>query len=81
MADFPRGTDIFFSDCKISTGIIGEKISLKEFFAKFFRIGSNDLVLCQFLKALQLLFARKETVEILSFNNYENLQFDVLTDL
>ena len=86
---------LFFPDGESPTGIMGEKLSLKELFAKFFRTGSNNLVLCPFHAALLLLFAGKGTlaksfltesyknltVEVLSFNNYENLQFDALTDL
>ena len=86
---------LFVSDGETPPGIIGEKLSLKELFAKFFRTGSNGLVSFPFLASLLLLFARKETlakkflielyknltVEVLSSDNYEKLQFDALTDL
>ena len=68
-------------------GIIGEKLSLKELFAKFYRTGSNGLVSSPFLAALLLFFAGKENlakhfltelyrnliVEVLSSDNSENL--------
>ena len=41
-------------------GIIEEKLSLKELFAKFFRTGSNGLVSSPVLAALLLFFAGKE---------------------
>ena len=77
-------------------GIIEEKLSLKELFAKFFRTGSNGLVsLSPFLVVLLLFFVGKETLaknfltelyknltaEVLSSGNSENPQFDALTDL
>ena len=63
--------------------------------AKCFRTGSSGLVSSPFLAALLVFFARKETlaknfltelhknltVEVLSSDNSENLQFDVVTDL
>ena len=86
---------LFVPDGQTLPGIIGEKLSLKELFAKFFRKGSNCLVPSPFLAALLLFFAGKETlaknfltelyknliVEVLSSDNSENLQFDALTDL
>ena len=68
---------------------------LKELFAKFFRTGSNVLVSSPFLAALLLFFCRKRnaskkfshrlyknlTMEVLSCDNSENLQFVALTDL
>ena len=63
--------------------------------AKCFRTGSSGFVSSPFLAALLVFFARKETlaknfltelhknltVEVLSSDNSENLQFDVVTDL
>ena len=86
---------LFVPDGEIPAGIIGEKLGFKELFGKFFRIGSNGLVSSPFLAALLLFFAGKETlaknyltelyknltVEVLPSDNYENLQFDALTDL
>ena len=85
---------LFVPDGETPPGIIGEKLSLKELFAKFFRTGSNGLVSTPFLAALLLFFAGKETlaktfltelykcltVEVLSSDSSENLQFDALTD-
>ena len=85
---------LFVSDGETHPGITGKKLSLKELFAKFFRTGSNSLVLSPFLAALLLFFVGKETlakyfltelyknltVEVLSSDNSENLQFDALTD-
>ena len=87
-------TILYVPDGETPPGIIGEKLSLKELFAKSFRTGSHGLVSSPFLAALLLFFARKEmlakhfltelyknlAVEVLS-DNYENLQFDALTDL
>ena len=42
---------LFVPDGETPPGIIGEKLSLKELFAKFFRTGSNDLVSSPFLAA------------------------------
>ena len=96
MAAFPIRSEIFFvPDGETPAGIIGEKLSLKELVPKFFRTGPNGLVSSLFLVALLLFFAEKETlakhfltelcknltVEVLSFDNSENLQFDALTDL
>ena len=53
---------LFFPDGETPTGIMGKKLSLKELFAKFFRTGSNNLVLCPFHAALLLFFAGKETL-------------------
>ena len=86
---------LFVPDGEPPAEIIKEKLSLKELFIKFFRIGSNGLVSSLFLAALLLVFATKETlakeflaelyksltVEVLSSDNSENLQFDALTDL
>ena len=85
---------LYVPDGETPPGIIGEKLSLKELFAKSFRTGSHGLVSSPFLATLLLFFARKEmlakhfltelyknlAVEVLS-DNYENLQFDALTDL
>ena len=43
-------------------GIIVEKLSLKELFAKFFRTGLNGLLSSPFLAPLLLVFARKGTL-------------------
>ena len=50
---------LFVPDGESPAGIIGDKRSLKELFATFFRTGSNGLVSSPFLAALLLLFARK----------------------
>ena len=86
---------LFVSDGETRPGIIGKKLSLKELFEKFFRKGSNSLVSSPFFAALLLFFVRKETlakyfltelyknltVEVLSSDRSENLQFYALTDL
>ena len=86
---------LFVRDGETPTWVIGEKLSLKELFAKFFRTGSNGLVSSPFLATLLLFFAGKETlakdflkelhknltVEVLPPDNSENSQFDALTDL
>ena len=81
---------LFVSDGEIPAGIIGEKLSLKELFGKFFRAGSNSLVSSPFLAALLKEILAKNfltelyknlTVDVLSCDNYQNLQFDALTDL
>ena len=54
--------DLFVPDAETPAGIIGEKLSLKELFAKFFRTGSNGLVSSSFLAAFLLFFAGKETL-------------------
>ena len=78
---------LFVSDGKTPSGIIEEKLSLKELFAKFFRTGSKGLVSSPFLAALLLFFDGKETltknfltelyknltVEVFSSVNSENL--------
>ena len=51
--------NLFVPDGEAPPGIIGEKLSLKEFFAKIFRMGSNGLVSSSFLPALQLFFCQK----------------------
>ena len=53
---------LFVPDGETPPGIIGEKLSLKELFAKFFWTKSNGLVSSLFLAALQLFFAGKETL-------------------
>ena len=84
---------LFISDDETSAKIIGEKLNLKELFAKFFRTSSSGLVSSPFLAALLLFFSGKETlvkhflmklyknltVEVLSSENSENLQFDAFT--
>ena len=93
---FPYTDGHLFVSCgETPAGIIGEKLSLKELFAKFFRTGSNGLVsLSPFLAALLLFFVGKETLsknfltelyknltaEVLFSNNSGNLQFHALTD-
>ena len=78
---------LFVPDGETPARIIGEKSSLKELFANFFRIGSNELALSTFLAALLLFYAGKKslaknfltelyknlTVEVLSSDNFENL--------
>ena len=85
---------LFVPDGETPPGIIGKKLCLKELFVNIFRTGSNDLVSSPFLAALLLFFDGKETlaknflaelyknltVEVLSSDNSENLQFDALTD-
>ena len=53
---------LFVPDGETPPEIIGEKLSLKELFAKFFWTKSNGLVSSLFLAALQLFFAGKETL-------------------
>ena len=49
-------------DGETPPGIIGEKPSLQDLFAKFFWTGSNGLVSSPFLAALLLFFAKKKTL-------------------
>ena len=86
---------LFIPNSETLSGIIKEKLSLKELFAKIFRTGSNGLVSSPFLAALLLFFAGKETLpekdltelyknltgEVLSSDSSENLKFHALTDL
>ena len=61
MAAFPIRSEIFFvPDGETPAGIIGEKLSLKELFAKIFRIVSNSLVSFPFLATLLLFFCQKK---------------------
>ena len=53
---------LFVPHGEIPLGIIGEKLSLKELFTKFFQTKSYGLVSSPFLAALQLFFAAKETL-------------------
>ena len=53
---------LFISDDKTSAKIIGEKLNLKELFAKFFRTSSSGFVSSPFLAALLLFFSGKETL-------------------
>ena len=76
-------------------GIIGDKLNLKELFAKCFMTGSRGLVSSLFIAEILLFFAGKGKlakdfltelyykllVEILSKDNHEVLKFDALTDL
>ena len=76
-------------------GIIGDKLNLKELFAKIFMTGSRGLVSSPFIAAISLFFARNKklvkdfltelyynlSVEILSKDNNEVLKIDALTDL
>ena len=90
---FPIQTGhLFVPDGETPPGIIEEKLSLNELFAKFFRTGSSGLVLSPFFAALLLFFAGKETLAKKSFTKLhknltvdvlfsKNLQFDALTDL
>ena len=55
---FPIGTS-FVPDGVTPPGIIGQKLSLKELFAKNFRTSSNGLLSSPFLAALPLFFAGK----------------------
>ena len=82
-------------DGEISPGIQGEKLSLKELFAKFFHTKPCSLVSAAFLAAILLFFVGKEsleknvltesfrnlTVEVLSSDNDSVLEFQALTDL
>ena len=86
---------LFVPDGEIPSGIQGEKLSLKEPFAKFFWTKSNGLVSAPFLAALLLFLAGKEslvknfltelyrnlTVEVLLSDNDSLLEFQALTDL
>ena len=53
---------LFVPDGETPAGIQGEKLNLKELFAKFFRSKSNRLVSAIFLGALLLFLAGKETL-------------------
>ena len=86
---------LFVPDGETPPRIFGEKLSLKEVFAKIFRTGSNGLISSPYFAALLLLFAGKETlaknfltelyknltVEVLSSGISENLKLDTLTVL
>ena len=93
---FPfTGGHLFVPDGDAPPGIIGNKLNLKELFAKLFMTGSKSLVSSPFIATILLLFAGKEKlakdfltelyynllVEILSKDNNEVLKFDALTDL
>ena len=89
------GDHLFVPDGETPPGIIGEKLSLKELFVKFFRSKSNGLASSPFLVAFLLFFVRKETfvknfltefyrnltVEVLSSDNDSILEFSALTNL
>ena len=65
---------LFVPDGETPAGIIGEKLSLKELSAKFFRTGSNGLASSTFLAALLLFFAGKQTLaKTLLMELYKNL--------
>ena len=53
---------LFVPDGNAPSEIIGEKLNLKELFAKFFRTKSNAVVSSPFLAAQILFFAGKETI-------------------
>ena len=79
---------LFVPDGETPTGIIGEKLSLKELFAKFFRLHLNNLVSSPFFAGKETLVKtfltelyKNLTVEVLSSGNSENLQFDALTGI
>ena len=82
---------LFVPDGETPPGIIGEKLDLKELFAKFFRTGSNALFRLHFMLPCCCFFLEKKnflpelfknlTVKVLSSDDFENLQFDALTDL
>ena len=56
----PYTTGHFFvPECEMPASIEGEKLNLKDLFAKFSRTKSNGLVSAPFLGALLLFFARK----------------------
>ena len=93
---FPYTDDhLFVPDGETPPGIIGEKLSLKELFVKFFRSKSNGLASSPFLAAFLPFFAGKETlvknfltefyrnltVEVLSSDNDSILEFSALTNL
>ena len=70
----------FVPDDETAPGIIGEKLSFKELFAKFFRTGSNSLASSPFLAAFLLFFARKETLaKNFLMELYKNLRVEVLS--
>ena len=85
----------FVPDGDAPPGIIGDKLNLKELFAKFFMTGSRGLVSSPFIATILLFFAGNEKlakdfltelyytllVEILSKDDNELLKFDALTDL
>ena len=71
---------LFLPDGETPSGIIGEKLSLKELFAKFFGTSSNGLVLSPFLAALLLFFGGKETLAKNFLTElYKNLTVEVLS--
>ena len=71
---------LFLPDGETPPGIIGEKLSLKKLFAKFFRTSSNGLVLSPFLAALLLFFGGKETLAKNFLTElYKNLTVEVLS--
>ena len=71
---------IFVPDGETLPGIIGEKLSLKEFFSKNFRTSLSTLVLSPFLAAVLLFFAGKETlVKNFLTELYKNLTAEVLS--
>ena len=71
---------LFALDRETPPGNTGEKLIIKEFFAKFFQSKSNGLVLSPFLPALLLFFAGKETsVKNFLIELYRNLTVEVLS--
>ena len=86
---------LFVPDGDAPPNIIGDKLNLKELFAKFFMTGSRGLVSSPFIAAILLFFIGNEKlakdfltelyynllVEILSKDNNEVLNFNALTDL
>ena len=74
------GRNIFVCDREIPPEIQGEKLSLKELFAKFFWTKSNGLVSTPFLEPLLLIFSGKESrVKKFLTELYRNLTVEVLS--
>ena len=72
--------NIFVCDREIPPEIQGEKLSLKELFAKFFWTKSNGLVSTPFLEPLLLIFSGKESrVKKFLTELYRNLTIEVLS--
>ena len=85
---------LFVLDGETPPGIIAEKLSLKEFFANFFRKKPNGHVSSPFLAAFLLFFAGKETFaknfltdlyknltdDLISSDNDFTFEFNALTD-
>ena len=71
---------LFVPDGETPSKFVGEKLNLKELFAKFFLTKSNGLVSSPFLAALLQLFLGKETLAKNFLTElYKNLTVEVLS--